>query len=320
MILVTGANGFIGKALCIEFISRNLSFRGVVRKLDSSNESIYNKNLYELGDINKDTLWDSALRDIKTIIHCASPSQFLNNEVSADDFRIENLQGIRNLMEQAVPSGVKRLVFISSIKVNGQRTNNLHDNDSGKEQKFKFTDLPSPKDTYAISKWEAEQAIWEISKETSLEVVIVRPPLVYGPYVKGNLDRLLRLVKIGIPLPLGAIRNKRSYIGLDNLVDILICCIECPTVIGQTLLVSDGEDLSTPDLINHMADALGRSARLFSVPIPILLFAAKVLNKRDQLDRLLDSLQIDNHYANKLLNWKPKFSVNEGLQKMVQIK
>jgi nucleoside-diphosphate-sugar epimerase len=172
-------------------------------------------------------------------------------------------------------------------------------------------------DPYGISKREGEDALWEIYSKTGLEVVVVRPPLVYGPGVKGNLARLLKLVRSGVPLPLGAVRNNRSLIGLDNLVDLLIRCIDHPAAAGQTFLVSDGQDLSTPDLLRHMAAAMGRSARLFPVPISLLRLTASALGKRAEIDRLVGSLQIESSHTRKALGWAPPVSVQEGIRRMV---
>jgi nucleoside-diphosphate-sugar epimerase len=217
----------------------------------------------------------------------------------------------RRLAVQAAASGVRRFVFLSSVKVNGESTDGL-------PRPFGARNDAKPRDPYGISKWEAEQALWEVSAKTGLEVVVVRPPLVYGPGVKGNLARLLKLVRSGVPLPLGAVENKRSLIGLDNLVDLLIRCVDHPEAADQTFLVSDGEDLSTPDLIRHMAAAMGRSPRLFPVPVSLLRLAGSALGKRAEIDRLLGSLQIDSSHTRQVLGWTPPVSIKEGIRRMVQ--
>ena len=221
-----------------------------------------------------------------------------------------NTAATRRLASLAVQAGAKRFLFLSSIGVNGVFTS--------VSQRFNHCDEPNPLEDYAISKWEAEQALWEISAKTGLEVVVVRPPLVYGPSAKGNLARLLKLVRLGLPLPLGAVQNKRSLIGLDNLVDLLTRCVDHPAAAGQTFLVSDGEDLSTPDLLRHMAAAMGRSARLIPVPVPLLRLAGSALGKQVEIDRLVGSLQIDSSYARQVLGWTPPVSVQEGIRRMVQ--
>jgi nucleoside-diphosphate-sugar epimerase len=179
-------------------------------------------------------------------------------------------------------------------------------------------DKPAPEDAYGISKLEAERALWGISANTGLEVVVVRPPMVYGPGAKGNLARLLNLARLGLPLPLGAVQNKRSLIGVDNLVDLLACCVDHPAAAGQTFLVSDGEDLSTPDLLRHMAAAMGRSTRLVPVPVPLLRLAGSALSKRAEIDRLVGSLQLDSGHTRQVLGWTPPVSVEEGIRRMVQ--
>ena len=175
-----------------------------------------------------------------------------------------------------------------------------------------------PEHPYGISKWEAEKALYEVSARTGLEIVIIRPPLVYGAGVKGNLARLMKLMRSGMPLPFGAVHNQRSLIGLDNLLDLLICCVNHPAAAGQTLLVSDGEDVSTPDLLRYMAVALGRSLRLIPLPVPLLLLVSSAIGKRMEIERLIGSLQIDSSHTRKVLDWTPPLSVGEGIRRMVQ--
>jgi nucleoside-diphosphate-sugar epimerase len=225
-------------------------------------------------------------------------------------YRAINVEGTHRLAEGLVAEGVRRMVYLSSIKVNGEQT------ELGAP--FLFSDTPAPEDAYGISKWEAEQVLWKISADTGLEVVVVRPPLVYGPEVKGNLARLLELVRSGVPLPLGSVRNMRSLIALDNLVDLLIRCVDHPAAAGQTFLVSDGEDLSTPDLLRHMAKAIGRPAWLFPAPVSLLRLAGSTLGKRADIDRLVGSLRIDSCHTRQVLEWTPPVSVPEGIRRMVQ--
>jgi nucleoside-diphosphate-sugar epimerase len=211
--------------------------------------------------------------------------------------------------------------YLSSIKVNGEHTG-LRCEESGyrkKNEKIRFseTDTPNPQDPYAVSKWEAEQLLHDIATETGMEVVIVRPPLVYGPGVKANFLRLLQFVEKGLPLPLASIRNKRSMVSLDNLVDFLICCLEHPAAAGEIFLISDGEDVSTPELIQRIASQIKRPARLFPVPVNLLKLVAKLTCKTAELDRLCGSLQVDISKAKKVLGWEPPFSVDQGLAKTV---
>jgi len=265
-----------------------------------------------VGEINSRTDWSAALAGVDCMIHCAARAHVMH-ETESDAlaaYRAVNVDGSRQLAAQAAAAGVRRLVYLSSVKVNGEQT--------APGAPFSFAGAPAPEDAYGISKWEAEQALWDVSAKTGLEVVVVRPPLVYGPGVKGNLARLLRLARSGLPLPLGAVQNKRSLIGLDNLVDLLIRCVDHPAAAGETFLVSDGEDLSTPDLLRHMAAAMGRSPRLVPVPLPLLRLAGSALGKRAEIDRLVGSLQIDSCHTRQVLGWTPPVSVEEGIRRMVR--
>ena len=313
LVAVTGVTGFVGQSLGREIASRAFGLRAVVRTVNHASELSYSNSDYiGVGDIYSHTDWSIALTGVDCVIHCAARAHVMH-ETAGDAlaaYRAVNVNGSRRLAEQAAAAGVRRLVYLSSIKVNGEKT--------AHGVPFVFSDAPAPEDAYGSSKWEAEQAIWEISAKTGLEVVVVRPPLVYGPGVKGNLARLLKLVRLGLPLPLGAVQNKRSLIGLDNLVDLLIRCVDHPAAAGQTFLVSDGEDLSTPDLIRHMAGAMGRSAWLFPVPVSVLRLAGSALGKRAEIDRLVGSLQIDSSHTRRVLGWTPPVSVQEGIRRMVQ--
>jgi nucleoside-diphosphate-sugar epimerase len=316
-------------------------------------------DLVEVGQINGATDWFPALKDVNCVMHCAARAHVMNEtEVDAlAAYRAVNVEGTRRLAEQAATAGIKRFVFLSSIKVNCKSTEGVNKPFTAASPRSSFDggslqtvgvhvplayrrrsskqlalvspsvsrgadecarDDGAPEGAYGVSKWEAEQTLWEISAKTGLEVVVVRSPLVYGPGVKGNLARLLKLVRLGLPLPLGALQNKRSLIGLDNLVDLLIRCVDHPEAAGQTFLVSDGEDLSTPDLIRHMAAAMGRSARLFPVPVSLLRLAGSALGKRAEIDRLVGSLQIDSSHTHRVLGWTPSVSVQEGIRRMVQ--
>jgi nucleoside-diphosphate-sugar epimerase len=230
------------------------------------------------------------------------------DETAADpvsEFRYVNTSGSEHLARAAVKAGVRRFLYVSTVKVNGERTTDVP---------FTEDDEPAPEDPYAISKWEAEQALQRISSETGLEIVVVRPPLVYGPGVKGNFLRLMQWVDKGIPLPLSMVRNHRSLIGLDNLVDVLVRCIECPEASGQTFLVADGEDLSTPELLKHVAEALGRRARLFPFSSFLLRLGAKLMGVEGTWGRLFGSLVVDSTKVQRLLGWRPPVSVQDGLQ------
>jgi nucleoside-diphosphate-sugar epimerase len=220
-----------------------------------------------------------------------------------------NVEGTLKLARHAADAGVKRFLFISSIGVNGTFTY--------RSRRFARDDVPFPTENYAVSKWEAEQGLWEIASQTGMEVVVVRSPLVYGPGVKGNFARLLDLVRSGVPLPLASVNNRRSFIGLDNLADLLIRCVDHPRAAGQTLLASDGQDLSTPELLRMIAKAMGRSARLFPVPVSLLRLAGRVLGRLNEVDRLVGSLQVDSSATRELLGWTNPVSVEEGIKRMV---
>lgn len=327
LVAVTGATGFIGKAVVRELVSRAFNVRAVMRTVNSGLAPQDSHITYiAVGEINSYTDWCEALTGVDFVIHCAARAHVMH-ETEADAlaaYRAVNVQGTRRLAVQAAAAGVRRFVFLSSIGVNGVFTDELPRglkaprNDGSGSPGFARDDAVNPIEDYAISKWEAEQALWEVSAKTGLEVVVVRPPLVYGPVAKGNLARLLKLVCSGVPLPFGTVQNKRSLIGLDNLVDLLIRCVGHPAAAGQTFLVSDGEDLSTPDLLRHMAAAMCRSARLFPVPVSLLRLTGSFLGKRAEINRLVGSLQIDSSHTRQVLGWAPPVSIEEGIRRMVR--
>jgi nucleoside-diphosphate-sugar epimerase len=224
-------------------------------------------------------------------------------------FRTVNVDGTLNLARQAAALGLKRFVFMSSVKVNGEQTN--------LGQPFTEADTPSPQDAYAMSKYEAELGLRQIAANTGMEVVIIRPPLVYGPGVKANFAALLKAVQRGWPLPLGAVYNQRSLVALDNLVDFIVTCITQPQASNQTFLVSDGQDLSTTDLVKGLAKAAGMSERLLPIPVWALRVGASLMGKSDAVQRLCGNLQVDISKARTLLGWVPPFSVAQGLDRVV---
>jgi len=310
-IAVTGALGFVGSALCSSVVAEGYAARAVVRFLDSI-ATVAGLDVVAVGQIDERTDWSAALAGVDCVIHCAARAHVMF-ETEADAlaaYRAVNVAGTRRLAEQAAGLGVRRLVYLSSIKVNGEQT--------ALGAPFLFSDVPAPEDPYGVSKWEAEQALWAVSEKTGLEVVVVRPPLVYGPGVKGNLLRLLSWVARGVPLPLGLVNNQRSLVGLSNLVDLLLHCAEHRAAAGQTFLASDGQDLSTPQLIRLMAEGMNRTARLLPVPVPLLQAGGSLLGKRGEIDRLVGSLQVDSRYTQAQLGWTPPVSVEDGVREMGQ--
>ena len=323
-ILITGSSGFIGKSLA-KYLSKLDKIVCGTRRSDISFLPNTKIKYVSVGDISNKLNWKDILNDVDCIIHCAGKTHVM--KAAANDlleiYRSVNVDGTKQLAEQAAEVKVKRLIFLSSIKVNGESTKNYHFDKFLNDQKksvFSHKDLANPKDLYAKSKLEAEKILWEISSRTGLEVVVLRLPLVYGYNAKGNLARLVKLVKLGIPLPFSNIINKRSMIGIDNLLDLINHCIDHSEASGKTFLASDGEDLSTPELIKLIASSMGRKANLFPFPISILKFLASVLGKREEINRLVGSLRIDNSYTKKILNWSPPISVEEGIRRMVQEK
>jgi UDP-N-acetyl-alpha-D-quinovosamine dehydrogenase len=304
-ILVTGANGFVGKVLCGEVVRRAVAVAGATRAVCALPVGV---EPIVIGTMDQRTDWQSALRGVDVVIHLAARVHVMR-EGAGDplaEFCRVNVLGTERLGRAAAASGVKRLVYVSSIKVNGETTY------SG--QKYTEADPPVPQDPYGISKWEAEQALHRVVRETGLEVVIVRPPLVYGPGVKGNFAQMLKVLSKGMPLPLASIHNLRSLLYVENLVDALIVCAAHPAAAGQTYLVSDGEDISTPALMRSLASAMGKPARLFPCPPALLKGMAGMLGRGAQLDRLLGSLQVDSARIRRDLNWVPPHSLQQGLR------
>jgi len=319
-ILVTGATGFIGQPLCESLASSDKFVLGAVRSKKNLSQ-FENLDYVSIGDIDYSTNWKRILTNFDCVIHCAGRAH-VTKEIGnnlLDKYRLLNVDGTKRLAEQAAESGVKRFIYMSSIKVNGENTNrSIHASNNIDKRIFMHDDIPSPEDPYGISKWEAEKVLWDISAKTDLDVIIIRSPLVYGKGVKGNLARLLKLMRSGVPLPFSLINNHRSLIGLENLIDIIKRCVDHPSAAGKTFLVSDGKDLSTPDLLKHIAFEMGRPVRLFPFPIFLLKIIAKILRKENDLNRLIGSLRIDSSYAQKILDWKPPTSITDGIKKMVK--
>lgn len=303
-ILVTGANGLVGRALCSVL---DQSEDQVIRAVRTSTTPWE----VPVGDLNENTQWDGVLTSkIDAVVHLAGKVPLSDKEVGAqaNQYHQANTLGTANLARQCAQHGVKRFIFVSTVKVLGE----------GKGEPYRADDLAEPDDAYAISKWEAEQALWQIAQETGMEVVILRPPLVYGPGVKGNFLRLMQAIDKRRPLPLGAIQNRRSLIYLGNLVDAIRLCIAHTSAAGKTFLVSDGDDVSTPELIRRMAVALKRRPFLVPVPVDWMKWAGAMLGQRAAVDRLVGSLAVDNAPLQEELGWRPPYTMQAGLAETVQ--
>lgn len=300
-LLVTGANGFVGRRLCLRAEEQGWVIRPTSRlKMGGENNVI--------GDIASNAEWSDALKGVDSVVHLAACLHQKRGSWTHEltRFRQVNVEGSRRLAETAAKMGVKRFLFLSSIKVNGEKTGDGN-------RPFTESDTPAPEDAYAVSKWEAENVLWEIEKKSSMEVVVIRPPLIYGPGVKANFLKLMELVDRGIPLPFGGIRNRRSLLSLTNLVDLIYRCLEHPEAAGQMFLASDGEDVSTPELARRIAKALGRPARLLPVPEWLMKLGGTITGKSAEVKRLCGSLQIDSSKARRLLGWTPPCAMNEEL-------
>ena len=305
-VLVTGANGFVGSALCPRLAELGYEVIPVVRRQSNiANEVI----------VHDAASWKAALNGCDSVIHLAARAHVMQDQERnpLQAFRVSNVDTTIELAKRAVEAGVRRFVFMSTIKVNGEET--------APGCSFSPEDLTEPKDPYAISKWEAEQGLFEIAKKIGLELVIIRPPLVYGTGVKGNLATLIKWVKNGVPLPFGALRNRRSMIGLDNLLSFTVLCADIArsqNAKGQVFLVSDGEDVSTAELLRRVAKAYGCKSRMFSVPVDLMRLAARCTGKSSLADRLFGSLVVDDSKARQMLGWLPPSSMDEQLQKMAR--
>ncbi len=307
-VLVTGGSGFVGSALIKRLLSEHREVLAVGRsEVDLPVETIKVSSFSELGALGHE------LGSVDVVVHCAARAHVMKDDTqdSLAEYRKVNVDGTLNLARRASEAGVKRFVFVSSIKVNGEHTL--------PGSPFTENVAPAPEDPYGISKYEAEQKLQALSAENGMELVIVRPPLVYGPGVKGNFASMIRLMEKGLPLPLGAVGNKRSLVALDNLVDLIVTCVDNPAAANQTFLAGDGQDLSTTELLKGVANAMGRSARLLPVPAGLLMLGASMLGKRAMAQRLLGSLQVDISKAREVLGWQPPVSVEEGLARAVRV-
>ncbi len=305
-VLVTGASGLVGSCLCARLLSSGFEVRAAVR---ASTPPLPAVEVSLIKPIDGTTDWRVALSGIQALVHTAARVHVMSDR-SADplaEFRKVNVQGTLNLARQAAAAGVRRFVFISSIKVNGESTS--------PGNPFTADDVAAPLDAYGVSKMEAEQGLRELAAQTGMEVVIIRPPLVYGPGVKANFAAMMRWLQRGVPLPLGAIYNQRSLVAIDNLVDLIVLCLTHPAAANQIFLVSDGKDVSTSELLRRMGQAMGRPARLLPVPQSWLRCAGALVGKPDVAQRLCGSLQVDISKTRQLLGWTPPLTLDQGLKK-----
>lgn len=300
---VTGATGFIGRALFFELKARGYPVIPLVRQADPGLP-----DARVVGPLGPHTPWGPALKDIECVVHCAARAHVPLRSADQDlqECRTINVEGTRSLAQAAAARSVRRLIYVSSVKVLGER--------SEPGRPLTAQSRPAPEDIYGQTKWEAEQALAELAGCNGLETVVVRPPLVYGPGVKANFLRLMQAVGKGTPLPLGAIHNKRSLLALDNLIDLLIRCVDAPEAADETLLVSDDQDLSTPELIRALAQAMHRPPRLWPCPPGLLRLAGDLSGRTPQVERLIGNLQLDIRHTKNVLRWAPRCTVQQGLE------
>lgn len=309
-VLVTGATGFIGRHLCNTLVLSGYNVTGTTRSPEYATRS----GSYELkitGDIGAQIDWAPVLRDVDYVVHLAARVHVMS-EAAVDPlavFRRVNSWGSEELARSAAIAGVKRLIYISTIKVLGEKTEG---------RPFRCTDKVAPCDPYAISKLEAEEALHSVAEKEGLEIVILRPPLVYGPSVGGNFLRVLSLVSRGIPLPLGMIQNARSMLAVSNFCDVIQISLEHPAAVGRTFLVADGKDISTPELFRMIGSLMDKSVWLLPVPEQLLKLGGKIFRRSNEVARLCDSLQVDIENTKNVLSWSPRTSLEDGIRSVVQ--
>jgi nucleoside-diphosphate-sugar epimerase len=317
MMLVTGATGFVGRALDPELLTNGCQIRALVRKVSTGLPVEVEQVVVDLGEIEDEGAIKDAFAGVDVVVHAAARAHMMQDR-SADplaEFRKLNRDATLALARLAAEAGVKRVVFLSSIKVNGEETFPRR-----RSAVFKPDDVFIPTDPYGLSKYEAEQGLLALAKETGMEVVIIRPPLVYGPGVKANYASMVNWLRRGVPLQLGAINNKHSFVALDNLVSFIALCADptqSPKSANQVFLISDGEDVSTMDLLRRVAEALCKEPYLLPVPVGLMNFAAKLIGKGEVANRLFGSLQVDSSKARDLLGWQPVITMDEQLNKTV---
>jgi nucleoside-diphosphate-sugar epimerase len=304
-ILITGATGFVGRALAAELRKAGHLLSGTTRQ-SNLGQGPGDIPLYRVGEMGPDTDWSTAVSGAEIVVHLAARVHVMKetSDQSLALFRAANTDGTRRLAESAASAGVRRFIFLSTVKVMGEETTVVP---------FKESDAAMPSDAYAISKWDAEQVLTDISAKAGMEAIILRPPLVYGPHVRGNFLSLLKICARGFPLPLASINNIRSLISVANLASAVAVAAVHPGAAGETFFLSDGEDVSTPELFRRTAAALGRRGRLFGFPVPLLESAASVLGRGDMVKRLTRSLTVDSGKVRRVLGWQPEETLDQGL-------
>lgn len=313
-IFVCGASGFVGKALVNELLSEGHNVVAGVRKHSADlPEAVEQKLVGDLTLLSKQNTIIDTLKNSDVVIHTAARVHIMKDNAADPlaEFRKINVNATIALARQAAKANVKRFIFLSSIKVNGEST--------GQRDAFREMDEPAPEDAYGKSKLEAEQALWEVAKTTSMEIVIIRPPLIYGPGVKANFASMIKIIKKGLPLPFGAISNKRSMLAIDNLVGFIKLCVTHPAAKNQIFVIADGVDVSTTELLTKIATAYKQRARLIPVPVKWMIFVAKLIGKQTIADRLFGDLQIDISRARQLLGWKPIKTMDQQLKKIAEL-
>ena len=304
-VLVTGASGFVGQSMCTRLVAQGMAVVGTIRQ--PIGQALPRVEYCVVGDLSTSTEWGDALAGVDAVVHCAARVHVMRDTAvdPLSAFRATNVAGTVQLAQQAAEFGVRRFVFLSSVKVNGE----------GGKVPYRETDLAAPRDAYGLSKYEAELALRKIAARTGMELVVVRPPLIYGPGVKANFRSLMWALVRGIPLPLGAVQNSRSFVALENVVDLIVRCINHPQAANETFFVSDDQDLSTTELVRGLAAALDRPARLLPIPASVLSVVLTCLGKGEIAERLCGTLLVNISKVKQLLDWAPPVSVAEGLQK-----
>lgn len=308
--LVTGANGFVGHAILKKLTEiEGYKSSGAVRMV-ALNQATSRPKIFNIGNLEEGGDWSEALNGQQVVIHTAARTHIMDDAVVDPlmEYRKVNVEGTLHLAKQAASAGVRRFIFLSSIKVNGESTVT--------GSSFKYTDRAMPEDPYGVSKAEAEDGLWQISKDTGMEIVIIRPPLVYGPGVKANFASMMRLASKNFPLPLGAVYNRRSMVALDNLISLIVTCIDHPQAANQLFLVSDDRDVSTTELLRMMTHAFGKKARLIPIPMSWIQSGASLLGKKAVADRLRGSLQVDITHTKETLGWRPPVTIEQQLAKI----